>query len=127
MVFHPNNVLKKKKGGNQTSFLTRRLELRVHAVQVKNIFDLLDKLRSRELTGNKAIASVNFFISFNRKYREIIHCFLDKSFKIRINVTSINKIFSEMVPDFSVALAEKWHEVKPDIENEEWYIFKDFL
>ena len=42
-----------------------------------NVFDLLDALRSRGITGHKAIDNINAFINKNLKYKDIIYNIID--------------------------------------------------
>lgn len=88
----------------------------------ENIFDLLDKLNKRELTGHAALASVNGFIDAHIEFKELILNIIDKNLKIRMSASSINKVFPNLIPEFKVQLAEKYEENrKPDFKNETWY------
>ena len=74
----------------------------------KNIFDLLDDLRERYMTGHSAIEGVNYFISKNKEYEEIIYDIIDKDLKIRAGAKLINKAFPGLIPEFNVALAQEY-------------------
>ena len=73
----------------------------------KSIFDLLDALKGREITGHDAIGAVNTFID-NHGYEELIHCIIDKDLKTRAGDKLINKAIPNHIPEFSVALADKY-------------------
>lgn len=73
----------------------------------KSIFDLLDALKGREITGHDAIGAVNTFID-SHGYEELIHCIIDKDLKTRAGDKLINKAIPNHIPEFSVALADKY-------------------
>ncbi len=87
-----------------------------------SIFDLLDDLIERKITGHSAIAAVNQFIANHIGYEDIIYTIIDKDLKGRVSVTTINKIFPNLVPEFSVALANNYEDEKHrvDFENNDW-------
>ena len=74
----------------------------------KSVFDLLDALKNREITGHDAIGAVNSFIDNQREYEELIHCIIDKDLKTRAGDKLINKAIPDHIPTFSVALADKY-------------------
>jgi len=73
----------------------------------KSIFDLLDALKNREITGHDAIGAVNTFVD-SYGYEELIHCIIDKDLKTRAGDKLINKAIPDFIPEFSVALADKY-------------------
>lgn len=73
-----------------------------------DIFDLLDDLRYRRITGHDAIATVNGFILLNPHYEELIYRIIDKDLKTRASDTIINKAIPNLIPTFKVALAQKY-------------------
>jgi DNA ligase-1 len=87
----------------------------------KNFFDLLDDLKSRAITGHDAIAAVNSFIDQYPEYEELIHCIIDKDLKTRAGDKIINKAIPNHIPEFSVALADKYD---PNIVDwkDGWYV-----
>lgn len=85
----------------------------------KNIFELLDDLTDRKCTGHDAIAAVNGFTTANPSYEDIIYNILDKDLKIRTGAKVINKAFSNLIPEFNVALAQNY-DGKCDW-NDSWY------
>lgn len=74
----------------------------------KSIFDLLDALKNREITGHDAIGAVNSFVDNQREYEELVHCIIDKDLKTRAGDKLINKAIPDFIPTFSVALADKY-------------------
>jgi DNA ligase-1 len=86
-----------------------------------NLFNLLDDLRNRKITGHDAIGAVNYFIRDNKEYEELIHCIIDKDLKTRAGDKIINKAIPNHIPEFSVALADKFD---PNIVNwkDGWYV-----
>jgi DNA ligase-1 len=87
----------------------------------KNFFDLLDDLKSRKITGHDAIGAVNSFIENHADYEELIYCIIDKDLKTRAGDKIINKAIPDHIPEFSVALADKYD---PNIVNwkDGWYV-----
>jgi DNA ligase-1 len=86
----------------------------------ESIFDLLNALKNRTITGHDAIGAVNSFIDNQREYEELIHCIIDKDLKTRAGDKLINKALPDFIPTFSVALADKY---VPKIVNwkDGWY------
>ena len=86
-----------------------------------NIFDLLVDLRERSITGHDAIGAVNSFIEHYPDYEELILCVLDKDLKTRAGDKIINKAIPDWIPEFSVALAEKYEPKLVDWKDG-WYV-----
>lgn len=87
----------------------------------KNFFNLLDDLKNRVITGHDAIAAVNSFIEHHSDYEELIHCIIDKDLKTRAGDKIINKALPDHIPEFSVALADKYDPNIVDWEDG-WYV-----
>jgi len=87
------------------------------------IYDLLDALSARQITGHDALASVWYFIDNNRAYAELIFNILDRNIKTRVDSKVINKVFPGTVPEFSVALANRYDDFKNRInfQKDVWY------
>ena len=85
----------------------------------KTIFDLLDDLTTRHMTGHAAIGAVNYFVSKNLEYKDLIYNIIDKDLKIRTGAKVINKAFPGLIPEFNVALAQNY-DGKCDW-NDSWY------
>jgi DNA ligase-1 len=89
--------------------------------EYKNFFDLLDALKSRQITGHDAISAVNSFIEHYSEYEELIHCIIDKDLKTRAGDKIINKAIPDHIPEFSVALADKYEPKLVDWKDN-WYV-----
>jgi len=89
--------------------------------EYKNFFDLLDNLKHRKITGHDAIAAVNSFIEHYSEYEELIHCIIDKDLKTRAGDKIINKAIPNHIPEFSVALADKYEPKLVDWKDG-WYV-----
>ena len=90
----------------------------------KNFFDLLDDLKSRKITGHDAIGAVHSFIDSQANksnIEELIYCIIDKDLKTRAGDKIINKAIKDHIPEFSVALADKFD---PNIVDwkDGWYV-----
>jgi DNA ligase-1 len=86
-----------------------------------DVFDLLDDLKSRSITGHDAIGAVNSFIDHHLEYEELIHCIIDKDLKTRAGDKIINKAIPDHIPEFSVALADKYEPKIVDWKDG-WYV-----
>jgi DNA ligase-1 len=89
--------------------------------EYKNFFALLDALKSRKITGHDAIAAVNSFVEQYSEYEELIHCVIDKDLKTRAGDKIINKAIRDHIPEFSVALADKYEPKLVDWKDG-WYV-----
>jgi DNA ligase-1 len=89
--------------------------------EYSNFFDLLDDLKDRKITGHDAIAAVNSFIEHNDGYEELIYCIIDKDLKTRAGDKIINKAIPDHIPEFSVALADKYEPKLVDWKDG-WYV-----
>jgi DNA ligase-1 len=89
--------------------------------EYKNFFDLLDALKSRQITGHDAISAVNSFIEHYSEYEELIHCIIDKDLKTRAGDKIINKAIPDHIPEFGVALADKYEPKLVDWKDD-WYV-----
>jgi DNA ligase-1 len=90
----------------------------------KNFFGLLDDLKSRKITGHDAIGAVHTFIdsqSNKNNIEELIHSIIDKDLKTRAGDKIINKAIPDHIPEFSVALADKY-EPKLVSWKDGWYV-----
>lgn len=90
-----------------------------------NIFQLLDRLDNREITGHAALAEVNGFISNNQEHADLIYNIIDRNLKTRSTTSMINKIIPGCIPTFDVALASTYDEKtkkKVDFMKDDWYL-----
>jgi DNA ligase 1 len=86
-----------------------------------DFWKMLDDLTSRELSGNKAIACVNGFISRYPEYEDMLYSIIDKNIKIRAGDSIINKIIPDLIPTFDVALTHLYDEKRVNFEWDTWY------
>lgn len=86
-----------------------------------DLFEMLDILRKREITGYKAINSVNDYCSRNEEYKDLIYKIIGKDLEIRMGDSLINKAIPGLIPTFDVALASKFEDVNVDFIKEKWY------
>lgn len=77
-----------------------------------DIFELLDLLRTRSATGNKAISLVNGYINQHYQFEELLYKVFDRNLEIGMGVTQINKALGNVIPVFDVALAGIYEESK---------------
>ena len=79
-----------------------------------DLFEVLDKLMNREVTGHDAIKLVNGLED------ESIYKIIDKNLDIRAGDKVINKAIPNLIPTFSVALAKEY-DGKCDWQNDTWW------
>ena len=79
-----------------------------------DLFEVLDKLMNREVTGHDAIKLVNGLED------ESIYKIIDKNLDIRAGDKVINKAVPNLIPTFSVALAKEY-DGKCEWMYERWY------
>ena len=108
---HKRNVLKKP-------------DLENTGFESVDIFFLLDALRFRNITGHQAIGAINSFTkNLSDTAKEIFFHIIDRDLNMRASTSSINKVFPNCIPTFSVALAAAYKPGMVDFtnENEQWY------
>jgi DNA ligase 1 len=71
----------------------------------EELFDFLDKLSTREISGHEALHQANR-IANTSGYPETFFKIIDKNLETRANATLINKVFPGMIPEFKVQLAK---------------------
>jgi DNA ligase-1 len=96
----------------------------LRGIRYDNFFDLLDDLKDRQITGHDAIGVINTFIDHHSNkdnIEELIYCIIDKDLKTRAGDKIINKAIPDHIPEFSVALADKFD---PNIVdwNDGWFV-----
>lgn len=103
--------------------INKKKDLRSPNWSTDNLFELLTALKDRRITGHEAIGAVNSFIEENEleDHRDLILCIIDKDLKTRAGDKIINKAIPNLIPTFSVALADKY-EPKHVKWEDEWYV-----
>lgn len=99
-----------KQYGVTSANCKKRSDLCLPFTPYSSIFELLDALASRELTGHDAIEMVNGFVEENKTYEDIIWNIIDRNLKTRSTVSMINKVIPGLIPTFDVALAKAYDE-----------------
>ena len=72
------------------------------------LFNVLDQLNTRNVTGHDAITLVNSFVASCQSNGELIYKIIDKNLDIRAGDKVINKEVPNLIPTFSVALAKEY-------------------
>ena len=72
------------------------------------LFNVLDQLNTRKVTGHRAITLVNSFVASCQSNGELIYKIIDKNLDIRAGDKVINKAVPNLIPTFSVALAKEY-------------------
>ena len=84
----------------------------------RTLFDLLDDLAARKLTGHDAIRAVYAYIySAGESHKDLILSIINKDLQTRANATLINKVIPKLIPTFDVALANTLESVNPNKVN----------
>jgi DNA ligase-1 len=85
-----------------------------------DLFEMLDILRKREVTGHRAINSVNDFCFRNEEYKDLIYKIIGKDLEIRMGDSLINKVIPDLIPTFDCALATDFDKVPVDFTKDQW-------
>ncbi len=87
-----------------------------------DVFDLLDDLDNRKITGHSAISAVNSFCNDNKEdfVKELVHSMIDKNLQIRANAKLINKVIPGLIPTFEIALANSYDPKHVDLSENTW-------
>jgi DNA ligase-1 len=111
-----------KKYGVHTKVLKKHPELVLSKGAYDHLFQLLDDLAERNITGHAAIQAVNTFISsLPEDLHKLIYYILDRDLRMGASLTSILKIIPNIVPTFKVALAHPYHPSRVNFQTETWY------
>ena len=86
-----------------------------------DIFELLDALRFRRITGHTAIQAVNDFVYEFEEYKDLIYKIIGKDLEIRMGDSLINKIIPDLIPTFDCALAANFEDVEVDFVKDKWF------
>lgn len=87
------------------------------------LWDLLDELSKRILTGNLALTVINEFIrirNLNKEEEKLVLDIIDKDLKCGLSEVTINKVIPNLIKTYDVALAKKF-EPKHNV-NGDWVI-----
>ena len=85
------------------------------------LFDLLNSLDCRSFTGHDAIAMVNGYCATHEKWiADLVYCIIDRNLQIRANTSLINKVIPGLIPEFKIALANKYDPKYFDFEKDKW-------
>jgi DNA ligase 1 len=88
-----------------------------------DMFELLDALDQRHISGHYAIGVVNYFLSeLTETQAAAFLLVLGGDLKMRASGSIINKAIPGAIPTFNVALAQKYDTKYVDFETEEWYL-----
>lgn len=131
--YHPNEFLSQvfyytynpffKYGVHKRNIL-KKPELEQPIYEAVDLFFLLDALRLRTITGHQAIGAINSYTkNLPENVKEVFFNILDRDLLMRASTSSINKVFKNCIPTFSVALAAAYKPGMVDFtnENEQWY------
>ncbi len=105
--------------------LEKRSDITQDYTKFDSIFQLLESLNQRLITGHRAIKEINGYVYCNPEIKDLLYLILDRNLKIRASVKIINKALPGLIPTFNVALANKYDEKtkkKVDFEKDVWYV-----
>jgi DNA ligase-1 len=87
-----------------------------------NIYQLFDLISKREVTGNLAISYCLSFIKKYIQYKDILFLIFNKDLRCGISVKTINSVFSKLIPEFNIPLANDYNPKKHNIFNKEYLV-----
>ena len=85
------------------------------------LWDLLDDLSNRVITGHNAIIAVQQFLKEEPTFKDIILAILDKDLKCGLSEVTINKVCGSIIKTYNVALADKFNPKKHHLDSN-WVI-----
>jgi len=87
-----------------------------------NLFEVLDRLRLRLVTGHAAAQLVHSFVLTYPEYKDLIYKIIDKDLGIGVSTKIINDVHPGMIKEFKVALAQDLRK-KPNTKlDQDWVI-----
>jgi DNA ligase 1 len=90
---------------NVTSKTCKKRSDLINNIPLDNIFEVLDLLNARNVTGHRAIEMVNGFAT---DFDDPVYKIIDKDLGIRAGDKVINKAVPGLIPTFSVVLAKEY-------------------
>lgn len=87
-----------------------------------NVFEMLDTLAISNINNNLRIEVNTFLYKFKDDERELYIGMLIKDLRLGCNVSTINKVWKDLIPKFSVMLAEKYYDNMNKVEGKEFTI-----
>lgn len=121
ILFYTYNPFKKY-GMSEKMLIEQLKTTESSSCQTIDIFDFLDELATSNINNDLRRKTGELLNSINNgKEFEILKCMLLKDLKIGVNVSTINKIWKNLIPKFEVQLAKAFKDVKLN-ENEFIYI-----
>ena len=116
-TYHPY-----KQYGVTSANLKKRNDLTSNNEVHSSLFNLLDDLDARKITGHRALEASNNFIEKYSDFSDLIYQIIDRNLETRATVTLINRVIPNLIPTFNVALAYDFSKVKDiDITDGTWY------
>lgn len=104
------------------NILKKDLTEKVAVKEYYTLWDLLDDLSNRVITGHQAIATVQQFLKKETKDRqELILNIIDKDLKCGLSEVTINKVCGNIIKTYDVALASKFDPKKHTLDSN-WVI-----
>jgi len=87
----------------------------------EDVFQMLDDLDNRVITGHEAISQVNGFCEGTEDFvKELVYSIIDKNLQIRANAKLINKVIPGLIPTFELALANSYDPKHVNLEEDTW-------
>lgn len=115
------NILKFKK---KASYQAQVINNPWYFADSFTLWDLLDELSERVITGNLALTVVNEFLrvrQFNDEQQAVIFNIIDKDLKCGLSEVTINKVCGNIIKTYDVALADKFNPKKHTLDSN-WII-----
>lgn len=88
-----------------------------------SLFELLDQLRTRSITGHAAIKAVNSYVQTYPQFKDVIYKIIDRDLGIGIATKTINEILPGLIKIFDVALAQDLRK-KPKIKLDDTWVIE---
>lgn len=104
-----------------TGISDKKLNKRVTSIlaqPMRHIFELCDYLKENNHGNDDNIATIQAFIcNCDPKYKDLIGKIVTKNIQLGVDSLSINKVIPNLIPTFSVQLANKYFERPSEVEG----------
>lgn len=103
--------------------------IKINPKFTSNIVEMIKRLYSREYSGHDAKEAIIYMMERYPQYRETILKISEKNLKTRTGVKQINAAFPNLIPEFTVALAEDFFKKKKYFDkhsNKNWFVSRKF-
>lgn len=102
--------------------MKKKLNLNLDTYEAMNILDLMDYIKKNNTGKDSDIIVVKKFIENNKDYKEFVEGLITKSTKLGVTAKTVNKIWSGLIKEFNVMLAESYDKNKDKVVGKKFIL-----